>query len=158
MSRGAKPDNAEVRLLLRFIQNTSGTDVIEQIYANALTLVQELFRPDREFVALSESITSDTHTSTLHPGWLLDVSVPIYAGEKLMGRIMLQYDEPHGFSEQDLAMLEIIGTQAGFFIQRIQERKAAEETQRQKHELIAMAAHELRSPLTAIIGGALLMR
>jgi signal transduction histidine kinase len=75
-----------------------------------------------------------------------------------MGEIMLQYDEPHGFSDQDLAILQIIAVQAGFFIERIHERKTAEESQRQRHELVAMAAHELRAPLTAIIGGALLLR
>ena len=158
MTREAKHDNADVRLLLRFIQDTSGTDVIEQVYANALATVQRLFTPDRAFVALAEPGTNAAHTSTLHPGWLLDLSVPIYAAGQILGQIMLQYDEPHGFSDQDLAMIEVIGAQAGFFIQRIHERKAAEEAQRQKHELIAMAAHELRSPLTAIIGGALLMR
>src|SRR2546422_4780034 len=158
MSLEAKRDSADIRLLLQFIQDTSGTDVVEQVYANALKTVQQLFVPDRTFVALSESKTTVTPGSAPHPGWLLDLDVPIYAGADLMGQIMLQYDEPHGFSDQDIAIIEVIAAQAGFFIQRIHERNAAEETQRQKQELVAMAAHELRSPLTAIIGGALLMR
>jgi signal transduction histidine kinase len=71
---------------------------------------------------------------------------------------MLQYDEPRGFSDEDLAMIELIATQAGFFIQHIQERQTANDDQRQKHELVAMAAHELRAPLMAIIGGVHLLR
>src|SRR5262249_16776442 len=104
------------------------------------------------------SIYSSVHKSVLQPGRLLDPSVPIYAGPNLMGQILLQYDEPRSFSDQELVLLEAIAAQAGFFIQRIQERKAADEAQRQKHELVAMAAHELRGPLTAIIGGTLLLR
>jgi signal transduction histidine kinase len=149
MAREAKRDNADLCLLLRFINEASRTDVVEQVYAEALNVIQELFTPDREFIALSESKTTAVH-GTIHPGWLLDLSVPIYGGAQLMGHITLQYDEPHGFSEQDLAALEIIAAQTGFFIQRIHER--------QKHEVVAMAAHELRSPLTAIIGGAHLLR
>jgi signal transduction histidine kinase len=158
MSREAKRDSIDLRLLLRFIQEASRTHIVEQVYAHALTAVQELFTPNRAFVALSESSAGDAHKSAQHPGWLLDLSVPIYVGGKLMGQIMLQYDEPRGFSEQDLAMIEVIAAQAGFFIQRVYERKAAEEAQRQNHELVAMAAHELRAPLMAIIGGALLLR
>jgi signal transduction histidine kinase len=158
MSREAKRDGIDVRLLLRFIRDASAADIVEQIYAHALTAVQELFTPNRAFVALSESSARSAHKSAHHPGWLLDLSVPIYAGGKLAGQIMLQYDEPRGFSDQDLAIVEVIAAQAGFFIQRIHERKVAEDLQRQNHELVAMAAHELRAPLMAIIGGALLLR
>jgi signal transduction histidine kinase len=157
MSREAKRNATDLRFLQQFIHEAAATEVVEQIYAAALTLVHEMFRPDRGFVALSESVAA-AETSPLHPGWLSGLSVPIYAGKKHMGRIMLQYDEPRGFSDQDLAMLEVIAAQSGFFIRRIQERKAADNAQRQKHELVAMAAHELRSPLTAIIGGAMLLR
>jgi signal transduction histidine kinase len=150
MSRETKRDSSDLRLLLRFIRETSEIGVVEQIYSNALTLVQELFTPDRLFVALSEAGDAEATDPAPHAGWLLDLSIPIYARTRLMGRIMLQYDEPRGFSEQDLALIEVIAAQAGFFIQRIHER--------QKHEIVGMAAHELRGPLTAIIGGALLLR
>src|SRR5689334_11240860 len=100
MSREAKRDGADARLLLRFMQDSSNTDIIEQIYAHTLTVVEKLFTPDRAFVALSES-GGGTAPSAVQAGWLLDLSIPIYAGARLMGRVMLQYDQPHGFSEQD---------------------------------------------------------
>lgn len=158
MSREAKRDAQDLRLLLQFVREIAATGVVEQVYAAALTVVHEMFTPDRGFVALAESAAAPSEASPLHPGWLSGLSVPIYAGKKHMGRIMLQYDQPRAFSDQDLAMLELIAVQSGFFIQRIQERKASGEAQRQKDELVAMAAHELRSPLTAVIGGAMLLR
>ena len=158
MAREAKRDNGDVHLLLRLIREIGTAESVEQIYASALTLVEDAFAPNHAFVALAESGVGDTNEPQLRPGWLLDPSVPIYSGEKLMGRIMLQYDEPRGFFEHDLAMLEIIAVQAGYFIRHIQERQAANDEHRRKNELIAMAAHELRSPLTAIIGGIHLLR
>jgi signal transduction histidine kinase len=158
MSREAKSDSTDLRVLLQLIHEIASADVIEQIYAAALTLINETFRPDRGFVALSESFGTAQAASPLFAGRFSSLSLPVFAGPKHMGRIMLQYDEPRSFSDQDLAMLEIIAAQSGFFIQRILESKVAEETQRQRHELVAMAAHELRSPLTAIIGGVLLLR
>jgi signal transduction histidine kinase len=158
MKREAKRDVAPLRLLLQFNRETSASESVEHVYAAALTLVQEIFTPDRSFVALSESSNAGFNILLLHPGWLSDLDVPIHAGEKFMGRIMLQYDEPRVFSDQDLAMIELIAAQSGFFIQRIHERAVAYEVQQQKHELVAMAAHELRSPLTAIIGAAVLLR
>src|SRR2546425_5462684 len=158
MTREAKRNIGDLRLLLQFTRETSASEGVEQVYAAALTLVQGIFTPDRAFVALTESSNAISDIPSLHPGWLSDLAVPIHAGEKSMGRIMLQYDERRAFSDQDLAVIELIAAQCGFFIQRIHERTAANEIQRQKHELVAMAAHELRSPLTAIIGAAVLLR
>jgi signal transduction histidine kinase len=158
MSREAKRDSTDLRLLLQLMRDISVADVVEQVYAAALTLINEAFTPNRGFVALSESGRPVPEALPLYPGRFLTLSVPIHAGGKHMGRIVLQYDEPRSFSDQDLATLEVIAAQSGFFIQRILERRAAEHTQRQRHELVAMAAHELRSPLTAIIGGVLLLR
>jgi signal transduction histidine kinase len=157
MPQEAKRDTHDPRLLLQFIREIAAMDVVEQVYASALTIVQEMFTPDRGFIALTEP-GNTPDSPQLHAGWLSGLSVPIYAGEKHMGRIMLQYDNPRGFSDQDLAMLELIAVQSGVFIQRIHERQAAREARRQKDELVAMAAHELRSPLTAVIGGAMLLR
>jgi GAF domain-containing protein len=124
MSRETKRDGADLRLLLRFIHETVTAAAVEQVYANALNLVQDLFSPNRAFVALSEANLKNAQKSELHPGWLLDLGIPIQADGKVVGQIMLQYNEPRGFSEQDLAILEIIAAQAGFFIQRLQERQS----------------------------------
>ena len=157
MSREAKRDASELHVLLQFIRESSDTGSVEQVYEGALTAVEEIFAPDRAFIAFPEPGDAPERP-LLHAGWFSDLSEAIYAGEKLMGCIMLQYDTPHAFSDHDLAILELIAAQSGFFIQRIQERRAANDAQRQKHEVVAMAAHELRAPLTAIIGGAMLLR
>ena len=158
MSREAKRDSLDLRLLLQFVREIAATGVVEQVYAAVLTIVQEMFTPDRSFIALTESGSTPSDSQPLHAGWLSALSIPIYAAKRHMGRIMLQYDNPCGFSDQDLAMLELIAAQAGFFIERIHEHQAADEAKRQTDELVAMAAHELRAPLTAVIGGAMLLR
>jgi signal transduction histidine kinase len=158
MSNGTTRLSYELRLILQFVGDISNTEIVEEVYGAALTSVQEMFAPDRGFVALSASGSIASDAPLLHPGWLSEVVVPIYAGENLVGRFMLQYDEARVFSEQDLASIEIIAAQTGFAIKGIHERESARKKQRQKDELIAMAAHELRSPLTAIVGGAFLLR
>src|SRR5262249_13192789 len=60
--------------------------------------------------------------------------------------------------EEDFAMLEIIAAQCGFALERVHERESARDAEREKGEVVAMAAHELRSPLMAILGGTFLLR
>jgi signal transduction histidine kinase len=158
MSQEAKRDASDLHFLLQFINESSTTESVEQVYAGALTAVQEILGPDRAFVALSESGNGGPEKRFLHPVWLSDLSVPIYAGKQLMGRIMIQYDTPHPFSAYDLGMLEMIATHAGVFIEHLQERENARDAQRKKHEVVAMAAHELRAPLTAILGAIHVLR
>ncbi|HYR44655.1 MAG TPA: HAMP domain-containing sensor histidine kinase, partial [Terriglobia bacterium] len=73
-------------------------------------------------------------------------------------KLILQCEEIRSFSDHDAALIEIIAAQAGFAIERIQQEHATQKEQRQRDELIAMAAHELRSPLTAIVGATFIMR
>jgi two-component sensor histidine kinase len=143
MFREAKRDARDLHLLLQFIYESSVTETVEQVYAEALTAVQEIFAPDRAFVALSASGSPGSEKRLLHPGLSSDVTVPIYSGGKLMGHIMIQYDAPHPFTRYDVGILEVIAVHSGFFIERIREREEAGDAQRQKPELIAGAAVEL---------------
>src|SRR5215475_7136589 len=102
MSREARDEAAALRFVLQFIRGLTNFQVAEQVYAAALDVVQGLFTPDRGFIALSEFV------------------VPIYLGDTIAGRIMLQYDKPRLFTEGDFALIEIIAAQSGFALQRIQ--------------------------------------
>jgi signal transduction histidine kinase len=154
MSKGAKRETTDLRLLLKFIQELSDAEVIEQVYAAALNVVQDAFTPDRVFVALSGSGSPKPRAPDGHsvqPGWHSEIVVPIYAGQHLMGRLVLQYDQPHAFSDHNAVLVEIIAAQAALSIEHIRERC-------NKDELVAIAAHELRTPLTAILGATYLLR
>src|SRR5439155_21002348 len=75
-----------------------------------------------------------------------------------MGKVILQFEKARSFSEDEIALLDLIAAQAGFAIERIHERRSSSEAQRRQDELVAMAVHELRSPLTAIVGAAFILR
>src|SRR5207237_435433 len=94
----------------------------------------------------------------IHPGWVSDLAVPIHAGDELLGKFVLQFDEIRSFSEHDAALMETLAAQAGIAIERIQQEHTTQKQQQQKDELVAMAAHELRAPLTAIVGATFLLR
>jgi signal transduction histidine kinase len=157
MSKGPKREATDLRLLLGFMRDVATAQSVDQVYGTALNTVQEVFRPARAFVGLSEP-GSAADVQRIHPGWVSEVAVPIYADRELLGKFVLQFDEVRSFSEHDATLLEIIVAHAGAAIERIQHDQRARQERRQKDELIAMAAHELRSPLTAIVGAAYLLR
>src|SRR5436853_4455776 len=158
MSKGPKREATDLRLILRFIQELSNVESVERVYGAALNAVQEIFKPNRAFIALSDAGGSADDAHSTHPGWVSDLAFPIYAGQELLGRFVLQYDEIRSFSDHDAALMEIVAAQAGLAIERIQQEHTVRRQQRQKDELVAMAAHELRSPLTAIVGATFLLR
>jgi len=158
MSNGAKQEVSGSRFLLRFIPELWNAESVERVYGLMLDAAQEILKPDRAFVALTEFKNPAPNAQEVQPGRLHELAFPINATGKLMGRVILQFEEFRSFSDDDIALLELIALEAGFAIQHIQERQAASGERKQKDERVAMAAHELRSPLTAIIGGAFLLR
>ena len=158
MSKGAKRELGGLRFLLRFIPELWDAESLEGVYALTLDAAQEIFKPDRAFVALTESKNPAPDAQAVQPDWVHDLTFPIYAAGKLMGKVMLQFEQSRSFSDDDTALLELIALEAGFVIERIQERQAASGERKQKDDLVAIAAHELRSPLMAIIGAAFLLR
>src|SRR2546425_740052 len=126
MSKGPKREATDLRLILAFIRELSNSESVEQVYGTALNAVQEIFKPDRAFVALSDPADSAADPNSLHPGWVSDLTVPIYAGQELLGKFILQYEEVRSFSEHDAGLIEIVAAQAGFAIERIQQEHAAQ--------------------------------
>jgi signal transduction histidine kinase len=152
MSKSVERYGNELRALRNYAETLGYACSVEQVYAFGLNVLSELFDPDTAFVALSESGSSkETAIPPLLPGFLSEVIFPIRAGEKLTGRFMLQYKNPRGFTETDVLLIEMIALHAGAIIHQLHRQK-------QKDEVIAMAVHELRSPLAGILGGAFMAR
>ena len=154
MSKGSQRQVADIRSVLRFVERLANAGTVEQVYEAALNSISENFKSDRSFVALVESEKALPITHAPEPGWLSDVVVSIHAGGKTVGKFVLQYDVPHAFSETDCGLIEVTAALTGFAIDRIQ----ALDAKKKKDELVAMATHELRSPITAIMGAAFLLR
>ena len=154
MSKGSHRQVPDIHGVLQFVDQLAIAGSVEQVYATALNSVSEIFAPDRSFVALVESENAAPIAHPLKVGWLSDVVVTIHAGIEIVGKLVLQYNAPHAFSDADLTLIEVIAALTGLAIERVQ----AVGAQKKKDELVAMAAHELRSPLTAIMGAAFLLR
>jgi signal transduction histidine kinase len=86
--------------------------------------------------------------------------VPVRSkGDQDFGSFVLCSNGGGGFNEREAALARVIAAQAAFALERMHETErlqqlieAGRETARLKDEFVAMVMHELRSPLTAIVG------
>jgi signal transduction histidine kinase len=69
-----------------------------------------------------------------------------------------KFDRPRSTSDVDLSLIETIATMASLTLARNREREQFQEALQLKNEAVAMAVHELRAPLTAILGATSLLR
>jgi signal transduction histidine kinase len=152
MSKTIGRQHDEILALHRFAEALSRARTIEQVFAYGLNALHDIFNPDRAFVAMQEPGTSRSKRSaTAKASDSSSLSVPVYAGDQFAGEFILQYGRTPSLSEEEIVLAETIAIQCGTLI-------ASLEKVRSQAELVAMAVHELRSPLTAIAGSTLLIR
>lgn len=88
---------------------------------------------------------------------------PMNAGGRSMGVVSAFADRPSIFGREDLSLLEVLARELGGFLHRrelveqMTHVRAQEEAMRLKDEFLSAAAHDLRTPLTVIIGQTQLM-
>jgi PAS domain S-box-containing protein len=77
------------------------------------------------------------------------IALPVYSGGELYGVLELFDRELHRPDGELIGTLATISGQISQFVER---RRAEQEAERLKDEFVALVSHELRSPLTSILG------
>jgi signal transduction histidine kinase len=104
-------------------------------------------------------VSKDARYFAVEPATRSQITLPISAGERIIGVLDVESPDLDAFDEADAARLERLCAQIGLVIDKArllaQERATVErmrELELMKADFIAIASHELRTPLTAMQG------
>jgi len=110
-------------------------------------------------------VINNTKLDSLHkPNPLLpetkaEAAIPLHAGNRIIGTLDIQSTETDAFSEDDIAILQLLADQVAVGIENARSYNLAQqaveemrEVDRLKSQFLANMSHELRTPLNSIIG------
>jgi signal transduction histidine kinase len=92
-----------------------------------------------------------------------DIAAPITTEDRRIGVLTVYAERSPIFVEDDLWLLELLASQTGLLLEartltaHASELRAREDATRLKEEFLSAAAHDLRTPLTVVLGPAELM-
>jgi signal transduction histidine kinase/ActR/RegA family two-component response regulator len=86
------------------------------------------------------------------------LAVPLRGGDETVGAIVVGRTRGVDFSESDVATVQEVARQAAAALHNIWSYRAAAEANRLKDEFLATLSHELRTPMTSILGWAQILR
>jgi PAS domain S-box-containing protein len=85
--------------------------------------------------------------------------VPLSAGSRIVGALSIMSGDPQRlYDDDDLALALELGQRAGYAIENARLYRQAQDANRAKDEFLATLSHELRTPMTATLGWATMLR
>jgi signal transduction histidine kinase len=115
---------------------------------------------ERETVLVEDtSLVSDFMPNPLLPQTRSELALPLVAGDRVLGVLDVQDDQPGRFDQSDLNVFSTLAGQvatalqnADYFEEIQQSAERLREVDRLKSEFLANMSHELRTPLNSILG------
>jgi signal transduction histidine kinase len=122
------------------------------------------FRDQRRVVALDAPRADPEHAEAYErAGAETIIAAPITTEERRMGALAVYAGRAPIFIDEDLWLIELLADQTGVLLEardlarQAGELQAREEAARLKEEFLSAAAHDLRTPLTVVLGQAELL-
>lgn len=153
----ADPD----RSVLRYVARATG-DWVE--YPDDEFVAGRTFQEGRSLVVPDATAVDPAHADTYRRSEATTVlATPIDGESGRIGVLVVYAGREPIFAEDDIALLELLADQLGVLLdarrlaRQVADVRAREETARLKEEFLSSAAHDLRSPLTVVLGQAELL-
>lgn len=146
------------RPVLRYVTAATG-DWVE--YPTDSFIAGHAFTADRSILYL-DAAEADPDNAAIYraAGATTALASPIRRDGKRLGILSVYADREPIFADDDVALLELLADQVAILLEtrslarEVAAVSAREETARLKEEFLSSAAHDLRSPLTVVLGQA----
>ncbi|HYC88689.1 MAG TPA: ATP-binding protein, partial [Thermoanaerobaculia bacterium] len=156
----AHVDPAKVKLAYelqrRYPPNPESSAVARVLRTGKTEWMREI---PRELV--EANAVDDEHRAILHQlGLRSYIAVPLPAHGRTLGAItfLVSHESGRRFRESDVRLAEELARRAGVAIENARLFRAANEANRAKDEFLATLSHELRTPMTAVLGWARMLK
>jgi PAS domain S-box-containing protein len=156
----------EVLVAMRIVFGSARERVGEGLIAGVLLGGEPLLLPDFPLEALRSALPPEHRPYLDRHGLYNLAAVPLRAQGRVFGALSALRNRPGlPYSEEDLALLQDLADRAALAIDNArlygreqQARSEAEEAVRLRDTFLSVAAHELKTPLTALLGQAQLLQ
>ena len=113
-----------------------------------------------EVIVINNTSIDPVHKANpLLPETKAETAIPLHIGNRIIGALDIQSTEVDAFSEDDIAILQLLADQVAVGIDNARSYNLAQqaveemrEVDRLKSQFLANMSHELRTPLNSIIG------